>query len=57
MTCTWSQDGAGEVAWDTSCHGRFLLNEGTPHENSMVFCCYCGKSLIEDLAVEEDVEP
>ncbi len=45
--CFWTND-SDEYAdgdWDTSCDNRFVLNEGTPHENKMRFCCYCGKSL------------
>jgi len=54
MECTWSQDGVGEQAWDTSCHNRFLLNDATPRENHMMFCCYCGKALVEDVAVDQE---
>ena len=57
ITCTWSQDGDGEDAWDTSCHHRFNLNEGSPSENKMKFCCFCGgvleEDLVEDLEIEE----
>lgn len=56
MNCHWRQDGVGEMAWDTDCHNRFLLNEGTPTDNHMAFCCYCGKSLVavEDVDEAED---
>lgn len=41
--CTWSEDEDG--AWDTQCHNRFYLCEGTPEDNKMSFCCYCGRKL------------
>jgi len=47
-------DGVGEDHWDTSCHHRFTLNDGTPSENRMKFCCYCGKPLNEHIAVAEE---
>jgi len=45
--CNWRQDGEGEQGWDTSCCNRFMLNDGTPRENKMEYCCYCGKILTE----------
>lgn len=41
--CTWERDDEGN--WDTGCGERFCLNDGTPSENSMRFCCYCGGKL------------
>jgi hypothetical protein len=44
--CTWSQiEDGGD--WDTSCHDLFTLMEGSPSENGMKFCCYCGRPLVE----------
>ena len=43
QSCAWREDEDG--AWDTSCGQRFELNEGTPAENDMRFCPYCGKPL------------
>jgi len=54
MSCAWVQDGVGEQAWDTSCHHRFLLNEDTPSENHMQYCCYCGKPVTEVEATDEE---
>jgi hypothetical protein len=31
--------------WSTTCGNDFIINEGTPHENHMKFCCYCGGRL------------
>jgi hypothetical protein len=42
--CKWTvDDDCG--AYDTRCGGKFLITEGTPRENGMKFCCYCGKKL------------
>lgn len=41
MACTWTQD-AEDGSWDTSCGGKFSIEEGSPAENGMHFCCYCG---------------
>ena len=42
--CAWSADG-----WlhRTSCGESFAIVDGTPIENDMRFCCYCGKALSE----------
>ncbi len=41
--CVWCQDEDGN--WHTACDHVFVLNDGTPSENDMEFCCYCGKRL------------
>ena len=43
MTCIWEQDENGN--WFTICGEVFVLEEGTPFENGMRYCCYCGKQL------------
>ena len=45
--CHWREDDEGH--YDTSCGSRFSLNEGTPKDNHMRFCCYCGKTLHQEL--------
>ena len=47
--CTWEEK---DGVWSTDCHHDFVINEGTPKENQMKFCCYCGK-LIEEIPEEE----
>ncbi len=49
-SCRWVQDGVGEDHWDTDCKNRFSLNDGSPKDNRMMFCCYCGKPLVEEEA-------
>lgn len=45
--CTWTEDVDGN--WETTCGEIFVLEDGTPSENSMKYCCYCGASLKEKL--------
>jgi hypothetical protein len=51
-TCTWTEDSDGN--WETDCGETFILNDGTPKENHMKFCCYCGKPLKEERFKECD---
>lgn len=44
-SCTWTEDEDGN--WDTQCDNIFVIIEGTPTENKMKFCCYCGGRLKE----------
>ena len=44
--CVWTEDEDG--AWDTHCGNRFLIIDGTPTENDMAFCPYCGKAIVEN---------
>lgn len=45
--CYWNQqDSETSEDW-LACHNKlFCLNNGTPTENGMLFCPYCGKNLI-----------
>jgi len=54
--CRWVQDGDGADLWESSCRGYFRIDDGTPSENGMKFCCYCGKPLEESPWVEEEGE-
>jgi hypothetical protein len=52
--CNWYQDGdETSETWGTSCGKYFTLNEGTPHENKMFFCCFCGNPLEQNLFEQE----
>lgn len=44
--CVWSEDEDGN--WDTGCGNMFVLTEGTPYDNEMGFCCYCGHKLDQE---------
>lgn len=48
--CVWSEDDKGN--WDTGCGNLFVLNDGTPYDNEMGFCCYCGHKI--DQVAEAD---
>lgn len=43
--CEWKSDEDGN--WHTSCNEIYIIIEGTPTENSMRFCCYCGGAISE----------
>jgi hypothetical protein len=44
-TCNWIENDDG--FWVTGCGHFFVLDEGTPSDNQMHWCPYCGKSLQE----------
>lgn len=39
--CLWQHDDHSDY-WETSCGEAFFVTEGTPADNSMRFCPYCG---------------
>ena len=45
--CEWVQDDDDSDAWGTQCRRMFIIIDGTPTDNRMTFCCYCGKPLVE----------
>jgi hypothetical protein len=49
--CKWVEDEEGY--YETKCGHYFVINDGTPSENDMVFCCYCGKKIKERNYVEK----
>ena len=44
-TCDWREDEDGN--WNTTCDGRFQTTIGTPRENRMTYCAFCGKRIVE----------
>ena len=56
MCCEWELNEEGD--YETDCGHSFTLNDGTLVENSMKFCCFCGKPTREVLFKEnfEDEE-
>jgi hypothetical protein len=54
--CTWAQDGEDSDTWGTSCGQFFTLNEGSPADNDMRHCCYCGKSLDCQPHIDDAIE-
>ena len=43
MKCEWTLIDDG--TYETDCKEMFSISEGTPAENKMDYCCYCGKEL------------
>ena len=43
--CEWKQDKNG--VWETDCGNMFEIIDGTPSDNDLKFCPYCGKNLIQ----------
>lgn len=41
--CVWQ----GDDNWNTGCGHHFIIIDGGPTDNSMKFCCYCGKAIKE----------
>ena len=56
-SCTWQQDGDSDSGlYGTSCGRYFNLDDGTPEDNKMHWCCYCGKRLVQLLTEEDNDE-
>ena len=43
--CEWVEDEFG--SWVTDCDSVFEIINGTPRENGMFFCCFCGRQIIQ----------
>jgi hypothetical protein len=50
--CGWAEDSEG--TWLTDCGEHFIVIEGTPSENGMRFCCYCGGDLAQSDFVDDE---
>jgi hypothetical protein len=46
LRCCWTYDDELS-AWDTECGECFVCEDGSPHENKMLFCSFCGGKLVE----------
>ena len=42
--CKWTYDENYDM-WETDCGGAFCLESGTPADNKMKYCSYCGKMI------------
>ena len=47
--CVWTQDSENSDIWLSSCGKAFVLNEGTPQENHVKYCVYCGKPIEQEI--------
>jgi hypothetical protein len=49
LVCHWTpMFNDQEGAWETQCGDAFWINDGTPEENKMSFCPYCGGALLQE---------
>lgn len=53
-SCTWEYQGDEYNYWETLCGHAFQLVDGSPSDNGMNFCPYCGQQLIENLSDKEE---
>lgn len=44
-TCEWKLDIEEANAWGSACGHSLWFETGTPRENEMKFCPYCGRNL------------
>ena len=48
IDCIWTElDDPDITLWHTSCGRDFYFTTGTPGDNDMKYCCYCGNKLLE----------
>lgn len=45
--CNWDRADDDSDMYETECGSAFVLNDGTPLDNHMAFCPYCGGELID----------
>ena len=45
--CVWTYFDDDDY-WETTCGNAFCIMEGTPGENMMHYCPYCGGKLVEE---------
>ena len=51
-TCQWKQIDADHNDYETGCGELFSISEGTPDENELKFCFFCGKLMAQALLTE-----
>ena len=51
--CVWKYSDDEMDYYETGCGESFIVLEGTPTENRMRFCAYCGRPLIVQLTERE----
>jgi hypothetical protein len=53
--CVWVLDDNPDVAvWETSCKESFIFMDGTPADNNVKFCPFCGQSVKIENTPSED---
>ena len=53
--CLWTID--GDAIWETDCGRSFVLITGTPLDNKMRYCPYCGCPLVTNERVDPGPPP
>ena len=51
--CVWSQDSEDSDIWLTGCGEAFTFNEGTPEENGVNYCVFCGHQVEQEICKYE----
>lgn len=51
--CTWTEEDEGAY-WSTGCGEEFTIIFGTPSQNRMNYCTFCGKLIMEVEKIEEE---
>ena len=41
--CKWTDDNTGSYTFETTCANTFMFMSGTPVDNNMKYCPFCGK--------------
>lgn len=52
LQCGWTYDTDG-YCWDTDCKNTFVIDDGTPEDNGMRFCCFCGGEIKQEEDTDE----
>jgi hypothetical protein len=50
VECGWTRTPSiieDEDTWTTLCGNVWMFEEGTPQDNGMKFCCYCGRPIVQ----------
>lgn len=47
--CDWTASALpdGDVLWETACGNAHTLMDGSPADNEMTYCCYCGNKIAQ----------
>jgi hypothetical protein len=54
VVCEWKQE-EYEDCWESSCGETWIIDEGTPVENGMNYCAFCGHPLKQQLRKQIDL--
>lgn len=54
--CHWTLEELyeGDGIWNTDCGTTAAFEEGTPEENDVKFCSYCGKKMVQVIPPKEE---